>query len=79
MPGPSLKPASIYLIDDDVLPRPTIEFYNFRTRRLNAVMQIEYFPLEEGDPSLDASRDGRIVLFAQYRPQTSIAVVENFQ
>jgi hypothetical protein len=41
-------------------------------------MQIEYSPLDD-DPSLDASRDGRIVLFAQYRPQSSIAMVENFQ
>jgi Tol biopolymer transport system component/DNA-binding winged helix-turn-helix (wHTH) protein len=75
----AVSETGIYLIDDDVLPRPTIEFYNFRTRRLNAVMQIEYSPLEEGDPSLDASRDGRIVLFAQHRPQSSIAMVENFQ
>ena len=35
--------------------------------------------IAEGDPSLDASRDGRIVLFAQHRPQSSIAMVENFQ
>jgi Tol biopolymer transport system component/DNA-binding winged helix-turn-helix (wHTH) protein len=75
----AVSETGFYLIDDDVLPRPTIEFYNFRTRRLNAVMQIEYSPLEEGDPSLDASRDGRIVFFAQYRPQSSIAMVENFQ
>ena len=74
----AVSETGIYLIDDDVLPRPTIEFYNFRTRRLTAVMQIEYSPLN-GDPSLDASRDGRIVLFAQYRPQSSIAMVENFQ
>jgi Tol biopolymer transport system component/DNA-binding winged helix-turn-helix (wHTH) protein len=75
----AVSETGIYLIDDDVLPRPTIEFYNFRTRRLNAVMQIEYSPLAEGDPSLDASRDGRIVLFAQHRPQSSIAMVENFK
>ena len=74
----AVSETGIYLIDDDVLPRPTIEFYDFRTRRLNAVMQIEYSPLDLGDPSLDASRDARIVLFAQYRPQSSIAMVENF-
>jgi len=75
----AVSEGGIYLVDDDVLPRPTIEFYNFSTRRLNAVMQIEYSPLDLGDPSLDASRDGRTVFFAQYRPQSSIAVVENFQ
>jgi Tol biopolymer transport system component len=74
----AVSETGIYLIDNDVLPRPTIEFYDFRTRRLTAVMQIEYSPLDD-DPSLDASRDGRIVLFAQYRPQSSIAMVENFQ
>jgi Tol biopolymer transport system component/DNA-binding winged helix-turn-helix (wHTH) protein len=75
----AVSETGIYLIDDDVLPRPTIEFYNFSTHQLNAVMQIEYSPLDEGDPSLDASRDGRVVLFAQYRPQTSIDMVEKFQ
>ena len=74
----AVSETGIYLIDNDVLPRPTIEFYDFRTRRLTAVMQIEYSPLDD-DPSLDASRDGRIVLFAQYQPQSSIAMVENFQ
>jgi Tol biopolymer transport system component/DNA-binding winged helix-turn-helix (wHTH) protein len=74
----AVSETGIYLIDDEVLPRPTIEFYNFRTRRLTAVMQMENSPLDH-DPSLDASRDGRIVLFAQHRPQSSIAMVENFQ
>jgi hypothetical protein len=41
-------------------------------------MQLENSPLDE-DPNLDASRDGRIVLYAQYRPESSIAMVENFQ
>jgi hypothetical protein len=45
---------------------------------LTAVLQIEQSPLE-GEPSLDASRDGRIVLFAQCLPGNSIAMVENFQ
>jgi WD40-like Beta Propeller Repeat len=40
----AVSETGIYLIDNDVLPRPTIEFYNFRTRRLTAVMQIEYSP-----------------------------------
>jgi hypothetical protein len=74
----AVSETGLYLIDDDGLPRPTIEFYNFKTRKLTAAMQLENSPLDE-DPNLDASRDGRIVLYAQYRPESSIAMVENFQ
>jgi Tol biopolymer transport system component/DNA-binding winged helix-turn-helix (wHTH) protein len=76
--GWAVSETGLYLIDDDVLTRPTIEFYNFRTRRLTAVMQIESSPLE-GEPGLDASRDGRIVFFSHCLPGNSIAMVENFQ
>jgi hypothetical protein len=68
----------IYLLDNDVLPRPTIEFYDFRTHKLTPVIRLQLSALQ-WDPSLDASHDGRTVLFVQHQDQGSIAMVENFQ
>jgi Tol biopolymer transport system component len=68
----------IYLLENDIMPRPTIEFYNFKTRKLTPVISLEHSG-RQWNPGLDASRDGRTVLFVQWEPQTSIAMVENFQ
>jgi hypothetical protein len=75
---PVLCETGLYLLDNDILPRPTIELYNFKTRKLTPVIRLEKSALE-GNPSLDASRDGRIVLFVEQQKQTAIAMVENFQ
>jgi Tol biopolymer transport system component/DNA-binding winged helix-turn-helix (wHTH) protein len=74
----AVSEAGIYLLDNDVLPRPTIEFYDFKTGKLIPVIRLEQSALW-WDPSLDASRDGRIVLFGQEQRQSSLAMVENFQ
>ena len=70
--------TGIYLLDNDFLPRPTIEFYDFKTRKLTPVIRLEQ-SAHLWDPSLDASRDGRIVLFEQEQGQSSLVMVENFQ
>jgi Tol biopolymer transport system component/DNA-binding winged helix-turn-helix (wHTH) protein len=70
--------TGLYLLDNDILPRPTIEFYSFKTRKLTPVIRLEKSP-HEWNPSLDASRDGRIVLFVEQQEQTALAMVENFQ
>jgi Tol biopolymer transport system component/DNA-binding winged helix-turn-helix (wHTH) protein len=68
----------LYLLEDDILPRPTIEFYNFKTRKLTPVISLEHSALQWA-PGLDASRDGRTLLFVQFQPQSSLAMVENFE
>ena len=74
----AVSEAGLYVLDDDIMPRPTIEFYNFKTRKLTPVIQLEHSG-RAWDPGLDASRDGRTVLFVQWEPQVSLAMVENFQ
>jgi Tol biopolymer transport system component/DNA-binding winged helix-turn-helix (wHTH) protein len=74
----AVSEAGLYVLDDDILPRPTIEFYNFKTRKLTPVIPLEHSG-RAWDPGLDASRDGRTVLFVQWEPQASLAMVENFQ
>jgi hypothetical protein len=74
----AVSETGLYLLEDDVLPRPTIEFYNFKTHRLTPVIQLEQSG-RAWDPGLDASRDGLAVLFVQWEAQASIAMVEDFQ
>lgn len=49
----AVSETGIYLIDEDALPQPTIEFYDFKTHKLTAVTQIENSPLDN-NPTLDA-------------------------
>jgi len=74
----AVSETGLYLLDNDTSPRPTIQFYNFKTRRLVPVLQLEHSTVW-GDPGLDASRDGRTLLFVQQNPQTALAMVEDFQ
>jgi hypothetical protein len=53
-------------------------YYSFRTRQLSPVLTFEQSP-NPGFPNLTASRDGRTILFVQWEPQASLAMVENFQ
>jgi Tol biopolymer transport system component/DNA-binding winged helix-turn-helix (wHTH) protein len=75
----AVSEAGLYVLDDDIMPRPTIEFYNFKTRKLTPVIPLEHSGIAWA-PGLDASRDGRTVLFVvEWEPQRSLAMVENFQ
>jgi Tol biopolymer transport system component len=68
----------LYYMDVDASPRPTINFYDFSTRRTKSVFQPggQTLPHEE---SLDASADGRIVLVAQHDQSSTIIISEKFQ
>jgi Tol biopolymer transport system component len=70
--------TGLYLLEDDIVPHPTIEFYDFNSGKLTPVLQLEYSDAPQ-QPGLDASRDGRTVLFVQFQPQSSLAMVEDFQ
>jgi Tol biopolymer transport system component/DNA-binding winged helix-turn-helix (wHTH) protein len=70
--------SGLYLLDADAEPRPTIEFYNFATRRFTPVLSLEK-KTSAWQPSLSASRDGRTVFYTQYDPQSVIKMVENFR
>jgi Tol biopolymer transport system component/DNA-binding winged helix-turn-helix (wHTH) protein len=54
----------IYLIDGDVLPRPSIVFYDFKTRRTKPVLALDHLPAQ-WVPSITASRDGLLLFFSQ--------------
>jgi hypothetical protein len=68
--------AGIYLLDVDATPRPTVMYYSFQTRTLAPVLQVEEQPYP-WVANLSASRDGLILLFAQWTPQSQIEMVEN--
>jgi len=69
--------AGLYLLNSESAPKPMLMFYKFQTRRLTPVLQLENsFP---GMPNLAASRDGRIIWFAQGAWQRSLTMAENFQ
>jgi hypothetical protein len=53
-------------------------FYNFQTRLLTPVMQLDKRAMP-WTANLAASRDGRTVWFAQGVFHSSIAMAENFQ
>jgi Tol biopolymer transport system component/DNA-binding winged helix-turn-helix (wHTH) protein len=70
--------TGIYLLDSDAAPKPTIMFYNFRTKLLTPVLQLGENPVP-WTANLAASRDGRTVLFAQESGHSSITMAEIFQ
>jgi Tol biopolymer transport system component/DNA-binding winged helix-turn-helix (wHTH) protein len=70
--------TGIYLLDSEAAPKPTLMFYNFQTRLLTPVLQLEY-PAPAAS-NLAASRDGRTLWSAQRGLRhSSIAMAENFQ
>ena len=70
--------TGIYLLDSHAAPKPAIMFYNFQTKRLTPVLQLEDLPVS-WTANLAASPDGRTVLFSQATRHSSITMVENFQ
>jgi WD40-like Beta Propeller Repeat len=70
--------AGLYLLNSEASPKPTLMFYNFQTRLLTPVLQLE--DPSPGAANLTASRDGRTVWFAtQGARHSSITMAENFQ
>jgi Tol biopolymer transport system component/DNA-binding winged helix-turn-helix (wHTH) protein len=72
----AITEQGIYLLDTEgPNPRAVIQFYDFRTRRLTPVLTLEQDPLPWG-ANLWASRDGRTLLFAQYKVTSAMTMME---
>jgi Tol biopolymer transport system component/DNA-binding winged helix-turn-helix (wHTH) protein len=70
--------AGLYLVNSEAAPKPTLMFYNFQTRLLTPVLQLE--DPSPTAPNLAASRDGRTLWSAhQAARHSSLAMAENFQ
>jgi Tol biopolymer transport system component/DNA-binding winged helix-turn-helix (wHTH) protein len=73
--------AGIYLLDTETANGSekaggaTIQFYDFHSRRLKPVMTLREDPLPWG-ANLTASRDGKMLLFAEYKVTSSITMVD---
>jgi Tol biopolymer transport system component/DNA-binding winged helix-turn-helix (wHTH) protein len=65
-----ISETGLYMLDRAAAPKPTIEFYNFNTRRITPVTQITGTSLCVS-PGIYASRDGRTVLYTQFVPPTN--------
>jgi Tol biopolymer transport system component/DNA-binding winged helix-turn-helix (wHTH) protein len=68
----------LYLIDSDSEPGPSIVYYDFQTQRSRPVLTLKQDPVAWSS-NLAASRNGRILFFAQGESTSSITMVENFQ
>jgi Tol biopolymer transport system component/DNA-binding winged helix-turn-helix (wHTH) protein len=68
--------SGLYMLDCHTKPHCTLEFYNFSTRKVSSLFQIEQ-ELPAGQPGLTASRDGKTVLYSQFVPGNNfIAMTE---
>jgi Tol biopolymer transport system component len=72
--------GGLYLVDSDAEPGPSIMYYAFRARRLTRVLT--YSAGQHAVPwvaNLGASRDGKMVFFAQGTSKSSIVLAENLR
>ena len=67
--------SGLYFLNAYAEPRPQIEFYNFATRRISAVLALEKRPLELY-PSLSATADGRSIYYTQRSFESVIKMME---
>jgi hypothetical protein len=67
--------SCLYLLDLEAEPRPTIEFYNFATRRTRPVLTLDMQP-SRAQPSLSATMDGRTIYSAQHDRQNVIKMMD---
>jgi Tol biopolymer transport system component len=73
--------VGIYLLDTEKAGSSgkeagaVIQFYDFRNRRLTPVMTLQQDPLPWG-ANLTASRDGKSLIFAEYKVTSAITMVE---
>jgi Tol biopolymer transport system component/DNA-binding winged helix-turn-helix (wHTH) protein len=72
----ALTEPGLYLLDCRTKPHCAVEFYNFSSRTVSMLFQIEQEVIA-GQPGLTASRDGRTVLYTEYTPGNNyIAMTE---
>ena len=67
--------SGIYVLDTEYKPKPTILFYELKSRKLVPVLPMPKNPIVQ-EPGLAASRDGKILLIAQEDEANSITLVE---
>lgn len=70
--------TGVYVLDTDYRPGPTILFYDFRRRELTPVLTLPEHPVPRA-ANLAASRDGKLLLFAQRKVTSSITMVDYAQ
>jgi Tol biopolymer transport system component len=68
----------LYLLDSDADPDPTIVYYDLQTQHAKPVLTLKEDPLV-WTANLAASRDGRILFYAQGEATSSILMIEKFQ
>jgi len=71
----ALAKTGLYLLNAEATPRPTIEFFNFATRRTSPVFVLDKQPLR-WFPSLSTTTDGRTIYFTEWDRQTVIRMIE---
>jgi Tol biopolymer transport system component len=75
--GFAVTDAGIYLLDADAAPRPSIVYYDFKTRKTKPVLTLDHLPIPWG-PTMTASRDGLLLLFCQSgEAQTEVELAES--
>ena len=67
--------TGLYLLNLEAEPGPSIEFYDFATRRISTVLTLEKRPLRLY-PSLSATADGKTIYYTQYDRQSVIKMME---
>jgi serine/threonine protein kinase/Tol biopolymer transport system component len=70
--------TGLYFLNADASPRPTIMFYDFRTRKTSAVFQPDGQIVPHND-TLCASQDGRTVFYAQRNQNSTVVLMQDFQ
>jgi Tol biopolymer transport system component/DNA-binding winged helix-turn-helix (wHTH) protein len=67
--------TGLYFLDNDADPHPTIDFYNFATRKISSILTLDEHPARL-QPSLSATSDGKTIYFTQYDRQSVIKMME---
>jgi Tol biopolymer transport system component len=73
--GFALTGAGLYLMDAEAAPRPAILYYDFKTHKSRPVLTLDHLP-RSWRPAMSASRDGLILFFTTFEPQTQINLAE---
>lgn len=75
--GFAVTDAGIYMLDADAAPRPSIVYYDFKTRKTKPVLTLDHLPVP-WCPTMTASRDGLLLLFSQSgQAETEINLAES--
>jgi Tol biopolymer transport system component len=70
--------TGIYFVNNKTSPRPTIDLFDFASRRTSTIATLPG-PLPPEMPDLAVSPDGRWILYTQVQRAVDIMLVENFR